>query len=144
MVVPKRCVCMLSCVQLFVTPWTVARPAPVHGILQTRILEWVAMPSSRGSSPPRDQTPWTVAHQASLCMRFLRQRSWDGLPFPPPGELPSPGIEPVPPASPALAGGFFTTEPPGTPPALLQKLYPYPHPWNLRVWPRLDKRSLQM
>ena len=47
----------LSHVQLFVTPWTVAHQAPLFmGILQTRILEWVAMPSSRGSSKPRDQT----------------------------------------------------------------------------------------
>ena len=38
------------------TPWTVARQAPLHGILQARILEWVAMPSSRGSSPSRDRT----------------------------------------------------------------------------------------
>ena len=48
----------LSCVQLCATPWTVAHQAPlsVHGILQARILEWVAMPSSRGPSRPRDQT----------------------------------------------------------------------------------------
>ena len=50
--------CMLrrfSLVQLFVTPWTTARQAPLSmGILQVRILERVAMPSSRGSSPPRD------------------------------------------------------------------------------------------
>ena len=50
-------VCVLSCVRFFVTPWTVARQAPLSmGILQVRILEWVAMPSSRGSSKPRDQT----------------------------------------------------------------------------------------
>ena len=51
---------MLSCfsqVQLLVTLWTVALPgSSVHRILQVRILEWVAMPSSRGSSQPRDQT----------------------------------------------------------------------------------------
>ena len=48
---------MLSRVRLFVTPWTVAHQAPPSmGILQARILEWVAMPSSRGSSPPRDRT----------------------------------------------------------------------------------------
>ena len=47
----------LTCVQLYVNPWTVARQAPLSmGILQARILEWVAMPSSRGSSPPRDGT----------------------------------------------------------------------------------------
>ena len=51
------CVKSLSCAQLFVTPWTVAHQAPVSmGILQARILEWVAMLSSRGSSQPRDQT----------------------------------------------------------------------------------------
>ena len=48
---------MLSHVQLFVTPWTVAHQAALSmGILQARILEWVAMPSSRGSSQPRDRT----------------------------------------------------------------------------------------
>ena len=43
-------------------------------------------------------------------MEFSRHEYWSGLPFPSPGDLPDPGIEP---ASPALAGGFFTTEPPG-------------------------------
>ena len=57
-------------------------------------------------------TPWTVAHQAPLSMGFSRQEHWSGLPFPPPGDLPDSGIKP---ASPALAGGFFTTEPPGKP-----------------------------
>ena len=55
-------------------------------------------------------TPWTVAYQAPPSMRFSRQEHWSGLPFPSPGDLPYPGIEPV---SLALAGGFFTTEPPG-------------------------------
>ena len=47
-----------SHVWLFATPWTVCKPpgSSVHGILQARILEWVAMPCSRGSSPPRDHT----------------------------------------------------------------------------------------
>ena len=57
-------------------------------------------------------TPWTVAHQAPLFMEFLRQEYWSGLPFPPPGELPQPGIEPTSSVSPPLAGGFFTIEPP--------------------------------
>ena len=39
-----------------VTPWTIAHQAPLSGILQTRILQWVAKPSSRGSSQPRDRT----------------------------------------------------------------------------------------
>ena len=43
-------------VQLFVTAWTVALQDPVPGILQARILEWVAMPSSMGSSQPKDRT----------------------------------------------------------------------------------------
>ena len=45
-------------------------------------------------------------------MGFSRQEYWSGLPFPSPGDLPDPGIEPM---SPALAGGFFTTEPLGKP-----------------------------
>ena len=45
-------------------------------------------------------------------MRFSRQEYWSGSPFPPPGDLPNPGIEPVSLTSPALAGGFLTTEPP--------------------------------
>ena len=53
-------------------------------------------------------TPET--RQALLSMEFPRQEYWTGLPFPPSGDLPKPGIEPV---SPALAGGFFTNEPPG-------------------------------
>ena len=43
-------------------------------------------------------TPWTVAYQASLSMGFSRQEYWSGLPFPPPGDLPDPGIEPRSPA----------------------------------------------
>ena len=71
-----QCVCVLSHVWLFITPWTVAPPgSSVHGIFQARILDWVAISSS--------------------------------------GDLPDPGIEPVYPASPALAGGFFTTASPG-------------------------------
>ena len=54
-------------------------------------------------------TSWTVAHQAPLSMEFSRQDYWSGLLFPPPGDPPYPGIEPAPLASPALAGGFFTT-----------------------------------
>ena len=64
-------VCMLSCVQLFATPWT-------------------------------------VAHQTLLSVGFSRQEHWSGSPFPSWGDLPKVGVEP---ASPALAGRFFTTEP---------------------------------
>ena len=51
----------------------------------------------------------TVAYQAPLSMGFSRQEYWSALPFPPPGDLPDPGIIPVSPMSPALAGRFFTT-----------------------------------
>ena len=56
-------------------------------------------------------TPWIIACQVPLSMGFPRQESWSGLPFPPPGDLPDPGIKPT---SPALAGRFFTTEPAGS------------------------------
>ena len=133
----------------------------IHGILQARILEWVTISLSRGSSQPRDRTrvsliggrrfnlwatreapnhkfillqmiiskwncwvavgcvcvcvcmlhmlsrfsrvwlfvtPWTVAHQAPLSLGFSRQEYWSGLPFPSPGDLSDPGIEPRSPA----------------------------------------------
>ena len=57
--------------------------------------------------------PWTVAHQAPLSVGFSRQEYWSGLPFPPPEDFPSPGVEPVFPAAPMLAGELFTTAPPG-------------------------------
>ena len=53
-------------------------------------------------------TPWTLAHQVSLSMGFARQEYWSGLPFPSPGDLPDPGIKPMPPASPGLASWFLT------------------------------------
>ena len=54
---------------------------------------------------------WTVACHTPLSMGFSRQEYWDGMPCPPPGDLPNPGLEPVSLMSLALAGGegFFTT-----------------------------------
>ena len=52
-------------------------------------------------------TPWTVAHQAPLSMGFSRQEYWSGSPFPSPGDLPDPGIEP---GSPALQADSLPTE----------------------------------
>ena len=49
-------------------------------------------------------TPWTVAHQAPPSMEFSSQEYWSGLPFPSPGDLPDPGIEP---GSPALQAGVL-------------------------------------
>ena len=57
-------------------------------------------------------TPWTVARQAPLSMGFSRQEYWSGWPFPSPGDLPDPGIEP---RSPALQADALTSGPPGKP-----------------------------
>ena len=57
-------------------------------------------------------TPWTVAYQAPPSMGFSRQECWNGLPFPSPGDLPGPGIEP---GSPALRADALPSEPPGKP-----------------------------
>ena len=102
----------------------------VLGILQTRLLEWVAMPSSRGYSRVRDRNCISyvsciaaltnsfsylepvVAHQAPLSMGFSRQEYWSRLPFPSPGDLPNPGIEP---GSPALQTDLLPAGPPGKP-----------------------------
>ena len=61
-------------------------------------------------------TLWTADHQAPLSMGFSRQKYWSGLPFPPPGDLPHPGIEPKSPVSAALTGRVFT-------PVLPEKLF---------------------
>ena len=58
-------------------------------------------------------TTWTVAHQAPLSIAFPRQKYWSGLPFPSPGNLPSPGTEP---RCPALQADSLWSEPPGKPP----------------------------
>ena len=64
------------------------------------------------SCPTLLQPPWTVARQGPLSMRFPRQEHWSELPFPSPGDLYNPGIEPQ---SPALAGIFLAAEPLGKP-----------------------------
>ena len=69
------------------------------------------------------ETLWTVARWAPLSMGFPRQECWSGLLFPPAGGLPDLGIEPESPASPVLAGGFFTTESPGKSQELPRPLY---------------------
>ena len=77
-------------------------------------------------------TLWTVTHQAPLSMEFSRQEYWSGLPCPPAGDLPDPGIEPV---NPALAKGFFTSEPHGKPlrlnfVQLLSRVQLFATPWT--------------
>ena len=94
----------------------------VHGILQARILEWVAFPFSRGSSQPRDGTQ--VSHIAggfftSWAIREA-QEYWSGLPIPSPADLPNPGFEP---GSPALQEDSLPAELWGTLPKI--KTSPY-------------------
>ena len=138
--------CMLSCVWLFATPWTVTQQAPLFmefsrqehwsglpfpsprhlpnpGIKPVSLcfLHWqadslplVAPEKVKVKSLSHVQlfvTPWTVAHQASPSMGFSRQECWSGLPFPSPGDLPYPGIEP---RSPALKADALPSEPPGS------------------------------
>ena len=55
-------------------------------------------------------TPWTVAYKAPLSMEFSRQEYWSGSPFPSPGDLPKPGIDP---GSPVLEADALPSEPPG-------------------------------
>ena len=76
------------------------------------------------------------ALQAPLSMELSRQEYWSALPFSPPGDLPDPGIEP---ASPALAGGFFTSVPPVKPQAghyieITMITENYPDVFNKLIW----------
>ena len=72
--------CVLSCVLLFATPWTVAHQVPLSvRILQARILEWVAMPSSRGSSQPRDQTQVSQIAGGFFAIWATRELQWAEL-----------------------------------------------------------------
>ena len=73
---------------------------------------------------------WTEARQAPLSRDFSGPGHWSEQPFLSPGELPNPGTEPV---SPALAGGFFTTEPPGK---SAVKGLQYQEPWHKQAWGR--------
>ena len=75
-------------------------------------LEFRKMRSSVHSCVWLLATPWTVAHWAPLTMGFSGQGYWSGFPFLSPGDVCDPGIKP---ASPAMTGGFFTTEAPGKP-----------------------------
>ena len=105
MAVPFKCVCV--CLTIY-NPWVTRslwKPRyssrigrqPPHACT----LSCPTLPRPHGLQPGRLLSPWDS-----------RQEHWDGWPCPPPGDLPDPGIEP---ASPASAGGFFTTAPPGKP-----------------------------
>ena len=69
-------------------------------------------------------TSWTVASQAPLSVGFSWQEYRSGLPFPPSELTPNPEIEPMPSEAPALAGSFFTTEPPGQPATYMEGYSP--------------------
>ena len=102
---------LLSRVQLFETPWTVSRQAPLSmRILQARILEWVAMPSSRWMFPTQESNPESP--------KILK---WVAIPYP--GDLPDPGIEP---GSPALQVDFFTSWGTREAPLYVPELFKYP------------------
>ena len=78
-------------------------------------------------------TPWTnVAHQALPSMGFSRHEYWSGLPFPSPGDLLDPGIEP---RSPALQADTLTSEPPGKP-KVIKFLYCERNDWPVRLAPK--------
>ena len=70
---------------------------------------------ARTSLCPTLDIPWTVACQAPLSMGFSRKECWSGFPFPPPGDLPNPGIEPVSPASLAMQADSLPAKPSGKP-----------------------------
>ena len=93
-------------------------------------------------------TPWTVAYQTSPSMGFSRQEYWSGLPFPSPGDLPDPGIEP---GSPALEADALISEPPRkiSPPRIIFGTcvsFPEPrkleHYQNLKVGNFSERRDL--
>ena len=101
---------------------------------------WVCMlllQSSLTLGESLDYTPWTADCQDPLSMGFSRQEYWRGLPCPPPGDLPDPGIEPQ---SPALKADSLPTEPPGKP-SDLACWYPYPFQAAPRLWPVLATPS---
>ena len=86
-------------------------PSPNHWTTRAFPELFYSMCVSRLSHVRLFAIPWTVARKAPLSMECSKQEYWSGLPFPPPRDLPNPGIQPASPAFPALAGGVFTTAP---------------------------------
>ena len=143
------CVCVWVCVLIAQSYLSLCDPmdcnspgSSVHGILQGRILEWVAKPFSRVSSQPRDRTHvfciigrfFTVwATREAQCWNSCLQEYWSGLPSPSPQELPNPGIEPWSPASQADPLPFELS---------VQGCREIGHPCGLLVWVKMVQSSL--
>ena len=105
----------------------------VHGIFQARVLVSAGRGKGKVKSLSRVRlfaTPWTVAHHAPLSMGFSRQEYWSGLPFPSPGNLPNPGIEP---RSPTLQADALTLSHQGSPSSV-----PLPSPQGEAVLVKYD------
>ena len=92
--------------------WSVAAPVPRFLLVpfQENMMHFLPAIVQSPSYVQFFVSPWTIAHQAPLPMEFSRKKYWSGLPFPSPGDLHNPAIEPT---CPALAVGYFTTEPSG-------------------------------
>ena len=104
-----RCAKLLSHGRLFATPWTVAHQTALSvGILQARILEWVPISYSRGSSQPRDWTQVSRIAGGFFTSWATReaQEYWSGWPIPSPEDLSDPGIKP---RYPTLQADSFTS-----------------------------------
>ena len=86
-----------------------AEPFPTPSLCHLSHLMAPMHECSVTESRPTLCDPMIVARQAPLSMEFSRQKYWSGLPCPPPGDLPKPGIKPMSLTSPALEGEFFTT-----------------------------------
>ena len=88
-----------SCPDSLRPPWTAAQTGfPVHHQLMELTQKVCCQRSQSLSRAGVFATPWTAAHQAPLSVEFSRQEHWSGLPFPSPGDLTDPGVEPRSPA----------------------------------------------
>ena len=109
-----------------------------HGLQPARLLcPWPAArqaPLSMACSPPGSSVHGLQPSRLLCPWAFSRQEYWDELSFPLPGDLPDPGIEPVSPSSFVVAGGFFTTEPPGKPSLALDNTKSITPAWQ-RLFP---------
>ena len=121
--IPRFCLYLHMVIFLCVSPLLVSR-------LPSLETHWILEKIEKVKSLSCVQlfvTPWTIAYKGPPSMEFSRQEYWSGLPFPSPGDLPNPGIEP---RSPALQADSLPSEPPGKP--LSCMTHPFiirPHFW---------------